>query len=892
MWGRPGSRLTPAYFFEMASLFVGSLRPIYPSFWGLFGLSVIGIFVRWRMINRYLCSPLLMIMENETACRRLSDLSTTESGVITKVLGHGSFRKRITEMGFIRGKRVTVIKNAPMMDPVEYEIMGYHIALRRSEAALIEVTVGADADTILGPPEAQVMLEGETANRFLHQTGRTINVALVGNPNCGKTSLFNLASGSHERVGNYSGVTVEAKSAVAHHKGYTLNLADLPGTYSITEYTPEELYVRMHILNELPDVVINVVDASNLERNLFLTTQLIDMNLKVVIALNMYDELAASGARFDYEALGQMIGIPIVPTVASKGEGIPNLFDRVIAVFEDNEPVVRHIHINYGEDIERSILSLQNLIWQNCDVVAHYSSRYLAIKLLEGDKQTLQLLAGVSNFGEIKVAVERETVRLEKFYHDRAETVIANARYGFIAGALGETYTPGTQAARNPRSTRIDRIMTHKFWGFPIFLLLMWAMFQTTFSLGAFPAGWIEAGVEWLGEWVAGMMAEGSLRDLLVDGVIAGVGGVIVFLPNILILFFFISLMEDTGYMARTAFLMDRFMHRIGLHGKSFIPLLMGFGCNVPAIMATRTLESRKDRVLTMLIMPFMSCSARLPVYVLLISAFFPKGQGLVLLSIYLVGILVAILSSLILKRVLFKQAEAPFVMELPPYRIPTGRSVVRHMWSKGVQYLKKMGTVILLASVLIWALGHYPRPVVTEGREMSPQEQQEKSYIGRLGHAVEPVIRPLGFDWKIGVSLLTGLAAKEIVVSTMAVLNNPTATDSTALTLVPVAGAVEASSVAVSDEEEELDEGALVRGLQAQRYTSGPKVGQPVYTPLVAYTMMVFILLYFPCIAAIAAIRKEAGWKWAVFTMVYTTALAWLLSLVVYQVGSIIFGG
>lgn len=829
-------------------------------------------------------------MENENVCRRLSDLSTSESGVITKVLGHGSFRKRITEMGFVRGKSVTVIKNAPFMDPVEYEIMGYHIALRRSEADLIEVSA-ASPDPAPGHPAAQVMLEDETTNRFLHEAGRTVNVALVGNPNSGKTSLFNLASGSHERVGNYSGVTVETKEATAHHNGYTLRLADLPGTYSITEYTPEELYVRRHILEQMPDIVINVVDASNLERNLFLTTQLIDMNLKVVIALNMYDELAASGARFDYEALGQMLGIPIVPTVASKGEGIGQLFDRVVCVFEDNEPVVRHIHINYGEDIERSITQLQNLIWQDCDIVAHYSSRYLAIKLLEGDKDTLRRLERTPNFEDIKTAVGHETARLEKFYHDKAETVIANARYGFIAGALGETFTPGT-TDKNRKATRIDRIMTHKFWGFPIFLLLMWAMFQATFSLGAIPAGWIESGVEWLGEWVSGALPEGSLRDLLVDGIISGVGGVIVFLPNILILFFFISLMEDTGYMARTAFLMDRFMHRIGLHGKSFIPLLMGFGCNVPAIMATRTLESRKDRILTMLIMPFMSCSARLPVYVLLISAFFPVGQGLVLMSIYLVGILIAILSSLMLKRILFHKAEAPFVMELPPYRIPTGRSVVRHMWSKGSQYLRKMGTVILLASVLIWALGHYPRPAETN---MSPEAAAEwqagNSYIGRLGHAVEPVMRPLGFDWKISVSLLSGLAAKEIVVSTMAVLNNPVAevSDSTPLVLLPEQAALaeEAASVGTTDDEAD---GILVRSLQAQHYTSGPKIGQPVYTPLVAYTMMIFILLYFPCVAAIAAIRKEAGLRWAVFTVFYTTGLAWLVSLLVYQIGTRFF--
>lgn len=827
-------------------------------------------------------------MENEPLCRPLSALSTSERGVIVKVRGHGSFRKRIAEMGFVRGKRVTVIKNAPLMDPVEYEIMGYHIALRRSEAEQIEVSTAPEALAAgtVGSATAQVVLTDEIANRFLHESGRTIQVALVGNPNCGKTSLFNLASGSHERVGNYSGVTVEAKEGVARYRGYTLRLVDLPGTYSVTEYTPEELYVRRHILEQMPDVVVNVVDASNLERNLFLTTQLIDMNLKVVIALNMYDELEQSGARFDYEALGRMIGIPIVPTVASKGEGIDRLFDRVIAVFEDNEPVVRHIHIHYGEEIERSVRSLQALIWPNCDIVARYSSRYLAIKLLEGDRETLSLLRDTANFDEIRQAVDRETARLERLYNDPVETVVADARYGFIAGALEETFTPGT-GDKNRKATRIDRIMTHRFWGFPIFFLLMWLMFEATFTLGGIPAEWMERGVEWLGDRVSGAMPDGALRELLVDGIISGVGGVIVFLPNILILFFFISLMEDTGYMARTAFLMDRFMHRIGLHGKSFIPLLMGFGCNVPAIMATRTLESRKDRLLTMLITPFMSCSARLPVYVLLISAFFPKGQGLVLMSIYVIGIVVAILSSLVFNRLLFHRAEAPFVMELPPYRIPTARSVVRHMWNKGSQYLRKMGTVILLASVLIWALGRYPRPTgqaAAPSPEAAKEWQAEHSYIGRLGHAIEPAMRPLGFDWKIGVSLLSGLAAKEIVVSTMAVLNHPAAeewqSEEAALS-----EATQAAGEAATDEEED---GLLIRSLQTQRYTSGPKVGQPVYTPLVAYTMMLFILLYFPCIAAVTAIRKEAGRRWAVFTVVYTTGLAWFVSFVVYQLGSL----
>lgn len=791
---------------------------------------------------------------SDITCKRLSELKTNEEGVITRVFGHGSFRNRITEMGFVRGKSVKVIKNAPLQDPVEYEIMGYRIALRRAEAELIEVSSSPEM-TITGLSAAgSSTFPQESANRFLHEAGNVINVALVGNPNSGKTSLFNMASGSREHVGNYSGVTVDAKRATFRHGEYVINLVDLPGTYSITEYSPEELFVRTHILERMPDVVINVIDASNLERNLYLTTQLIDMDLKVVVALNMYDELHQSGAKLNYQKLGQLMGIPIVPTIASQDVGLSDLFDTVVDVFEDNEPIARHIHINYGHDIEHSIAELQTLIWKNKDLVARYSSRYLAIKLLEGDKVTLGLMESCPNYDPIRETALREKQKLEKDYGEESETIIADAKYGFIAGALEETYT-GETHDKHARTSRIDRFITSKIWGLPIFLFLMWLMFQATFTLGGIPAEWLENGVSWLGDFVQNHMGEGSLRDLLVDGVIGGVGGVIVFLPNILILFFFISLMEDTGYMARAAFIMDRLMHKMGLHGKSFIPLLMGFGCNVPAIMATRMLESRKDRILTMLIMPFMSCSARLPVYILLISAFFPSYQGLVLFSIYLVGILLAVISSLIFKRLFFRQAEAPFVMELPPYRIPTGRSVVRHMWHKGSQYLRKMGTIILLASVLIWALGHYPQG----DNSMTPAQQQEQSYIGRMGKVIEPVIRPLGFDWQIGISLVTGLAAKEIVVSTMAVL-----TDSG---------------------EEDTN---LVGNLQNLTYTQGDRVGEKVYTPLVAYTLMIFILLYFPCIAAITAIRREAGRGWAVFTLFYTTGVAWLVSFAIFQIGSL----
>jgi ferrous iron transport protein B len=816
----------------------------------------------------------------------LSDLKTGDEGVITKVLGRGAFRKRITEMGFVKGKKVTVIKSAPLLDPVEYEIMGYKISLRRSEAELVEVVSADLADQItLG--EFQGTIDEETLKISALEKGKIINVALVGNPNCGKTTLFNAASGSHERVGNYSGVTVDAKTARYKQAGYTFNLVDLPGTYSITEYSPEELYVRAHIMEKMPDIVINVLDASNLERNLFLTTQLIDMNIKVVIALNMYDELKKKEAKFDYKSLGKMIGIPIIPTVASKGKGVEKLFSKLIEVYEDRDPVVRHVHINYGSLIERSIKEIQDEVWKNPSITDKISSRFIAVKLLEHDKPTKQLLKNTPNYEEVRAVTKKNIKLLEAEYGESSETILTDAKYGFIAGALRETYRESKKPKRVIRE--IDDLLTHRFWGFPFFLFFMWVMFQSTFTLGSYPMEWIDAGVGLLGDWVSDVMSDGPLKDLLVDGIIGGVGGVIIFLPNILILFFFISLMEDTGYMSRASFIMDKLMHKIGLHGKSFIPLIMGFGCNVPAIMATRTLENRKDRILTMIITPFMSCSARLPVYVLLISAIFPKNQGIVLFSIYFTGILLAIATALIMKRVAFAKKTVPFVMELPPYRIPTLKNTALHMWHKGQQYLKKMGNVILIASILIWALGYFPRDVNFsvdyEAEKLAIQqnstlgeaekavklkavdlskeaERQEKSYIGRMGHAIEPVISPLGYDWKMGVSLLTGLAAKEIVISTMAVLYQ-------------------------ADNNENDHQETLKNKIIEQRHNTGTLKGQVVFTPLVSIGFMLFILIYFPCVAVIAAIRKEANWGWAIFTMVYTTALAWLIAYFVYQIGS-----
>lgn len=826
------------------------------------------------------------IMIAQATATYLSDLQNSEIGIITKILGHGAFRKRITEMGFVKGKSVKVIKNAPLQDPIEYEIMDSHVSLRRSEARLIEVVSSDDSDSIRESIFNGTITD-DTISKIVAEKSRTINVALVGNPNSGKTTLFNYATGKHERVGNYGGVTVDTKEAHLKQDGYTINVTDLPGTYSISEYSPEELFVRSHIAEKMPDVVVNVIDSSNLERNLFLTSQLMDMNIKVVIALNMYDELEDKGDKFNHAELGKIIGIPIITTVASKGKGIKELFSKIIDVYEDRDPVSRHAHINYGANIEDAISRLRAGIKKNKLIYDQFYSRYAAIKLLENDKSFSEEIAQFPDGNDLLSIAQKEIAILESEYKEKSDTIIADAKYGFIHGVLKETYKQ-EPVDRRLTSHAIDVILTHKLLGFPFFIFFLWVMFQLTFSIGSYPMEWIDAGVGLLSGFIKNVMPEGSLRDLIVDGIIGGVGGVIVFLPNILILFFCISLMEDTGYMARAAFIMDKLMHKIGLHGKSFIPLIMGFGCNVPAVMATRTLENRKDRILTMLILPLMSCSARLPVYVLLISAFFPHNQGFVLLSIYIIGIALAIFVALLFKKIFFAKQDVPFVMELPPYRIPTLRNTTIHMWNKSLQYLTKMGTVILTASILIWALGHFPRNVKysTDYAALSSQvsadvslqenekkiqlaqieirkesERMEKSYIGQLGHLIVPVIQPLGWDWKIGVSIITGLAAKEIVVGSMGVLYQ---SDMSA----------NENSVNLKDK------------LQQQVFTSGPKIGQKVFSPLVAYSLMLFILIYFPCVAVIAAIRKEANWKWATFTMIYTTTLAWFIAFAVYQIG------
>jgi len=811
--------------------------------------------------------------------RSLKELKEGEKGIITKIRGRGEFRKRIIEMGFIRGKWVTVIKSAPLQDPVEYRILDSNVSLRLEEAALIDVVTAEEAGHIFDNQYIGGITETEIFKNQTHNKDRLIEVALVGNPNSGKTSLFNHASHSREHVGNYAGVTVDSKTAKVKINGYTIRITDLPGTYSLSYYSPEELFVRQHLSLSAPDMVINVVDASNLERNLYLTTQLIDLGVRVVVALNMYDEMSVKGDKFEFQTLGKMTGIPFVPTIASKGKGVQELFEKIIEIYEGKETDSRRVQINYGFELEQSIERIRSHIPEQAQKEISISRRYLAIKLLEKDKQTQIYFAGLNKYEEIKESAEKEILRLESFYREDTESLIASARYGFIEGALKETYRPA-DISRKTLTWQIDHFLTGKYLGYPIFMMLMWLMFQATFVFGDYPVLLIEKLVEWTGNLLNTIIPEGIVNDMVIDGIIGGVGGVIIFLPNILILFLFISLMEDTGYMARVAFIVDKLMHKVGLHGKSFIPLLMGFGCNVPAIMATRTIENKSDRLVTMLIIPFMSCSARYPVYVLLISAFFFSFKGTILFLLYLIGIALAALVAFLLKNTLFKAREIPFVMELPPYRMPTLKAILKHTWFKGAQYLKKMGSIILIASLIIWALGYFPRNNSRNGYYQSMishaenedqvrslksamhQEQQEQSFIGRIGRFIEPAIQPLGFDWRMGVSLVAGSAAKEVVVSTMGVLY-------------------------YKDGKEGVS--GLINKLQTQVHTSGPRNGEPVYTPLIAFAFMIFILIYFPCIAVIAAIKKESGkWKWPAFLAVYTTALAWVAAFAVYQIGSL----
>ena len=805
---------------------------------------------------------------------KLSELKTGEKGVIVKVLGHGGFRKRIIEMGFVKGKTVEVLMNAPLQDPVKYKVMGYEVSLRHQEAEQIEVVnEGSLEQTLFSDVQAQSVPDDENMNqeramrlqREAMRERRTIHVALVGNPNCGKTSLFNYASGAHAHVGNYSGVTVDASEARATMFGYEFLLTDLPGTYSMSCYSPEELYVRKHLSEKMPDVVINVIDASNLERNLYLTTQLVDMNVRMVCALNMYDEFERRGDHIDLKTLSSLFGMPMVPTSFKSGMGVKELFRAVIQAYEKQEST-RHIHINYGHEIEQGIEHIQKYLKADEHIRLRYSTRYLAIKLLEHDSEVLQYVG--SHLAEENRPEDRKQLlqardvaaaRVQEETGSDSETAIMDAKYGFINGALKEAgYKTGSKKDTYRVTHMIDNVLSNRFLGFPIFFAILFVMFQTTFALGQYPMDWIDAGVAWLGSLIEESMADGPLRSMLVDGVVGGVGSVIVFLPQILILYFFISLMEDSGYMSRAAFIMDRLMHKMGLHGKSFIPLVMGFGCNVPAVMATRTIESRRSRIITMMILPFMSCSARLPIYIMIAGTFFAlEYRSWVMISLYAVGIVMSVIASKIFAMFIIKGEDTPFVMELPPYRWPTAKAIGRHTWEKGKEYLKKMGGIILVASILVWGLGYFPH-----NDELSNQEQQEQSYIGRMGKAVEPIFAPQGFNWKLDVSLIAGVGAKEIVASSIGVLYS--------------------GDDSFADDETFSDDTEKYTRLHQLMAADG-------ITTLAAYCYLLFVLIYFPCVATIVAIKNETGsWRWALVAATYTSLLAWIVSALVFQIGSL----
>lgn len=810
---------------------------------------------------------------------RLSDLKPGQTGVITKILGHGAFRKRVMEIGFVKGREVSVILNAPLQDPVKYALMDYEVSLRRAEAELVEVQLLEEWVNSKILPETHTEIHEDEELALVRQD-KIINIALIGNPNCGKTSIFNKVSGAREHVGNYAGVTVDAKEGVIKYKGYLFKIVDLPGTYSLSAYSPEELYVMRYLREETPDVIVNVVVASNLERNLYLTTELIDMNRSMVIDLNMYDELEKSGAELDYKLLGKMLGVPMVPTVASAGKGINDLLDTVIDVYELRSKDTRHIHVKMTPEVETAIKILKDDFKQDRTISHHFSPRFLAIKFLEKDPEIEQMLRPYPSYEKWCKIREEESERVKKTLNEDITSAIAAEKYGFIQGALAETLKEGEK--KEEKSTKIiDTFVTNKLFGFPIFLALMWLMFWATFEIGAYPMEWIESLVSWISGLIGSHMSDGPLKDLLLDGIIGGVGGVIVFLPNILILYAFISFMEDSGYMARVAFIMDKLMHRMGLHGKSFIPLVMGFGCNVPAIMSTRIIESKSSRLITILINPFMSCSARIPIYVLLVGAFFPHYGAWVFVGLYLLGIIVAVLTAKLMRRFWLKTDETPFVMELPPYRLPTFKATMRNMWAKAEQYLKKMGGLILVASIIIWALSYFPRYDATEVpesfrtetlAEISPERmaelgeektdelilneyQQGHSILGHIGKFIEPVVSPMEFGWKTTVSLLAGAAAKEVVVSTLGVLY-------------------------VGDDDAEL---------LSEKLTTPTITGHAPFTPASAMAFMVFVLLYFPCIATLSAISRETGsWKYSVFSMVYNTALAWIFAFITFEIMSL----
>ena len=683
---------------------------------------------------------------------------------------------------------------------------------------------------------------------------KKIKVALAGNPNSGKTSIFNLLTGARQHVGNYPGVTVEKKEGLCKYDGHEITFVDLPGTYSLTAYTIEEIVMRNFIIEEQPDVVVDIVDASSIERNLYLATQLIELNVPLILAFNMSDIAAQKGLLFDIEQLSRLFEAPIVPTIGNKGKGRKELLDAIIQTAQMDKGWRTH-NINYGEEIEDELAKIVAMIAAKEQRLADkYGSRWLAIKLLEQDEEITKKVQDQGLINIVKVGTEH----LKSIFGDEPEVIMADRRYGFISGACQETIRT-TVELRHGYSDMIDAVVTNRILGLPIFLILMYLVFFLTFKIGKYPMGWLEMFFKGAARTIDGFWPAGSeswLRSLLVDGVISGVGGVLVFLPNILLLFLAIAMLEDSGYMARAAFVMDRIMHKIGLHGKSFIPMLIGFGCSVPAIMATRILENRRNRLTTIMVIPLMSCGARLTIYALIIPAFFSeKWDGPVMWLIYLIGIILAIICIKILRLTFFKGDTIPFVMELPPYRVPTLKSVWLHMWHRGWMYLKKAGTIILAISILLWFASSYPKSSREHFAGMSNKQARqvklEHSAIGKLGKAIEPIIKPLGFDWKIGTALIGATAAKEVFVSQLAIVY----------------------AVGSSDE-----------GTTTLRQHLRDN-----YTPLTGFCVMLFCLIYAPCMATIAITKQETNsWGWAIFQFLSLTVIAYVITLAVYQVGSL----
>lgn len=763
-----------------------------------------------------------------------------------------------------------------------------------------------------------------------------LTVALAGNPNCGKTTIFNNITGAHQHVGNYPGVTVERREGIRHFQGKDLLLVDLPGTYSLTAHSIDELVARNVVIDEKPDIIVNILDASNLERNLYLAVQMLELERPVVLALNMIDVAEKMGEKVNEKKLSEKLGVPVVHTVGNRNAGTDDLLRTVTKALEDN--INKPFRLQYGEQIEMKIAEISQALGSLSEL--KYPLRWLAIKLLEEDKEITSAIEAKAG-KQLLSLVTKARKELKQVFADDLELVIAECRYKFV----GEVYKEVTEAHTHHAQTtsdKIDNVLTHRILGLPIFLGIMWLLFNFVFTIGSYPQEWIETGFTHLGDIAGQYLTEGDLKSLLVDGVLGGVGTVISFLPNILLLFLGIALLEDTGYMARAAFVMDRIMRAVGLHGKSFIPLLLGFGCSVPAIMGTRTLENPKDRMVTMLVAPLMSCSARLPVYTVLTAAFFPAYlAGSAMFSVYFLGIVLAVGMAMIFRKFLFAGDTEAFVMEMPPYHLPTLRSIVTHMWERSVLYLKKAGTLILAATVLVWFLTNYPSdvqysqdfdqqkaaietafegqvaeeilvplhleklednpelaalidkikelkaaaeeagdnpqlaeleqnnpvlyPVATNYLDLGDQREEavkkiereqaaeklSNSYAGHLGHFVEPVIQPLGFDWKMGVGLVSAVAAKEVLVSTLGTIYS------------------------VGDVED--DSSSLQEALAADQ----------AFNPLVAYALMVFTLIYSPCLAALAVMKRETNsWKWPFFTSVYSTVLAWIMTLIVYQIG------